>query len=833
MPASPTLTLNALLKHFRVTTGLTQDELAERARISVRAISDLERGVRRAPHKDTLLLLADALSLDEENRTLLLETAREARAGGASPTSLASSLAVPVAVPCSREIPAALTPLIGRERDEALVAHLLSQEDVRLLTLTGPAGIGKTRLAAQVATTLRDRFADGAVFVSLADIGDHCLVLPAIAQALGLKESRSQPADERLRNYLAERELLLVLDNFEQVARAGPTIAQVLAACPRVKALFTSRAALRVRGEQEFAVPPLDLPDLIRLPTLGDLVQFAAVALFVHRAQAANPTFALTPALAPTVAAICVRLDGIPLAIELAAARIKLLAPPNLLARLDPSLALLTHGPTDLPARQQTMRRAITWSYDLLGEDEQRLFRQLAVFAGSWTLEAAETICARGDLPAVDLLDNLTTLVDESLVVEEAGADGEPRFRLLELIREYAWERLAQLEAADLQRRHAGWYLALAEQAEPELHGDNQSAWLIRLSGEHTNLRAALRWAEETGAVEVGLRLGGALWWFWQLRSHMQEGRAWLERFLALQAAAGFAGGAELRANALKGAGNLAWYQGDYGPAEELLEASLRLYRDLADAPNVAHVLNTLGLIADGRGDSAQALALYEECLALRRDLQDSSGIACVLNNLAIVACRQEQYAQAIPRYEESLALHRMAGDKRGTIVTLGNLGTVALLRGELERAAALLEESLALSRELGDTAGIAAALSDLGAVAREWGEMERAAQLYHESIVLAHGVGLRAELVESMDGAGEVAYAQGRATQATRIFALATELRERYQIPRSGSDQTPHTSKIATLLTVLGEEAFVVESTAGRTLTVEQAAELLCARTS
>ncbi len=362
--------------------------------------------------------------------------------------------------------------------------------------LTGPAGIGKTRLVTQVALGLGAHFAE-IDFVSLTSISDPSLVVPAIEQALGLRDQPNQSAIDQLYEYLSRQELLLVLDNFEQVVQAGPAIAQLLAACPRVKALLTSRVALRVRGEHEFSVPPLDAPDLTRLPTPEDLTRYAAVTLFVQRAQAVKPTFEVIPALAPVIAAICARLDGIPLALELAAARVKLLAPQSLLARLDDSLALLTNGAADLPERQQTMRRAIEWSYDLLNVSQQRLFRRLAVFVDGWTLEAAEAVCGWNEAFGATVLDGLASLVSSSLVVQAEESDGEPRFRLLQLMREYGWEQLvAHGEVALLRSRHADYYRALAERAAPEMRGLHQRLWIARLAQEHPNLRAALEWAQ-------------------------------------------------------------------------------------------------------------------------------------------------------------------------------------------------------------------------------------------------------------------------------------------------------------------------------------------------
>jgi predicted ATPase/DNA-binding XRE family transcriptional regulator len=814
-----------LLRQYRLAAGLTQDELAERARVSVRAISDLERGVRRAPHKDTLHLLAEALGLSEDDRALLHVAVRETRRAEAASTPTAQT------PDRSRDFPISLTPLIGREREEAAIAHLLLRDDVRLLTLTGPAGIGKTRLATQTALGPGAHFAN-VVFVSLAAIREPSLVLSAIAQALGLRGQVDRPTHDLICDSLSGREPLLILDNFEQVAQAGPEIVRLLAACPQVKALVTSRVALRVRGEHEFPVPPLDTPDPAHLPALEDVVRFAAVALFIQRAQAVKPTFEMTSALAPIIAAICARLDGIPLALELAAARIKLLAPHNLLARLDKSLALLTQGAADLPERQQTMRQAITWSYELLDESERRLFRRLTVFVGGWSLEAAEAICSENKSDGVSILDGLTTLVNSSLVVQETSADDEHRFRLLDLMREYGWEQLtAHGELSALRSRHADYYLALAERAAPEMHGGSQRLWIARLAEEHPNLRAALSWARDRQLVEIGLRLGGALWWFWQLHGHASEGRAWLEHFLSLQQTPDSIGDKAMRADALNGAGNLAWTQGDYALSERFLEEGLRLYRALANIPGVAFVLNTLGLIADEHGDYRRAVALFEESLALWRELRDVTKIGCLLTNLACVEYRQDHYAKAISLFEEGLALHRAANDQWSVATTLCNLGEAMQMQGELARASHLLEESLELQKELGDKGDIAYTLRNLANVAREQRNLERAALLLCESLAIASEVGTRFAAVGALEGVAEVAHAQGRGALAAQMLALATVLRERYQIARSNRDDINCASTINDLRATLGEEAFATAWAQGQKLSLKEAIELVRAQ--
>jgi predicted ATPase/class 3 adenylate cyclase len=481
-------------------------------------------------------------------------------------------------------LPIQPTPLVGREKEVAEVCLRLSRPEVRLLTLTGAGGTGKTRLGLQVAAELTDEFEDGVFFVSLAAISDPELVVPDVAGTLGVKETGGQPLLKSLEYYLREKHILLVLDNFEQVLEAAPMVSELLSAAPNLKVLATSRISLGLYGEYEYSVPPLDLPDLERAPSVERLSQYEAVRLFVERAQAAKADFSVTNENAPAVAEICHRLDGLPLAIELAAARIKLLTPQAMLARLGNRLKLLTGGARDLPERQRTLRGTIRWSYELLEEGEKVLFARLAVFSGGGTLEAIEAICdAEGDLP-VDVLDGVSSLVDKSLLRQEEEEGGEPRFVMLETIYEYAREKLENSgEAETIKRAHAEYFLALAEKAEPKLTTAEQGAWLERLETEHDNLRAALSWSLGRKDQELALRLGGALWRFWFLRSHLSEGLQWLGEVLSLRG-----GFTALRAKALNGAGDLVWSQGNYDRAKELYEESLALSRQLGDKRGIA-----------------------------------------------------------------------------------------------------------------------------------------------------------------------------------------------------------------------------------------------------
>ncbi len=475
---------------------------------------------------------------------------------------------------CRNNLPLQPTPLIGREKEVDQVCDLLRSDETRLLTLTGPGGTGKTRLALQAAADLLDDFPDGTFFVPLATLTEAELLLVAVAETLGVRETGEQPLFESLKEYLHDRRLLLLLDNFEQVLGAALTVTELLAGAHGLKVLATSRTSLRLYGEHVFPVPPLTLPDLERPPPLERLTQYEAVGLFVERARALKPNFEVTNESAPAVAEICVRLDGLPLAIELAAARITMLPPRSMLQRLSSRLKLLTGGARDFPKRQRTLRATIEWSHALLDEGEQLLFGRLAVFSGGRTLEAIDAICdAEGDLP-VEAFEGVSSLLDKSLLRQEEGPGGEPRFVMLETVHEFAREKLqGSGEAEQIKRAHAEYFLTLAEEAYPQLRGPDQLEWLERLEAEHDNMRAALTWASERNEAEVALRLGSALSWFWSVRGYYSEGRRWLEEALAIDGR----GAPEVRAMALAGAGELASEQGDLDRAKGAYEEGLEL----------------------------------------------------------------------------------------------------------------------------------------------------------------------------------------------------------------------------------------------------------------
>src|SRR5215218_3490219 len=602
-------------------------------------------------------------------------------------------------------LPVQLSSFVGRESEIAEVERLLDQ--TRLLTLTGPGGSGKSRLALAVADELLARFGDGAWFVDLAPVTDPALVPAALAKALGVPEAGDRPVLDGVKEHLRDRELLCVVDNFEQVVEASPVLEELLSAAPGLRTVVTSRVVLSLRGEQEYAVPPLPVPDPERLPRdLADLEALAAVRLFRERAAAASSRFALTAANAPVVAEICARLDGLPLAIELAATRTKVLTPTQILDRLKRRLALLTSGPRSLPKRQQTLRAAIAWSYDLLSEAEQRLFARLAVFTGGWTFEAAEAVC-EPEACGLDPLDGLTSLVDKSLV-RRVEPPGQPaRFSMLETIREFGTEQLEALgDLEAVRRRHAGWFLDLAVEAEPHLTADDQGEWLDRCDTEHANIRAALRWAVEAGQADRAQAAAGALWRFWQQRGHLAEGRRWLEEILAMPSGQG---PTAARAKALAGAGGIAWWS-DQAASRAFYDEALAIERQLGDPARLAEALYNQAFVVAAEHDQEAAARLLEESLELFRRVGDEDGVARVLAMRVVPDAMAGAWDRVVARMEEVAAIWRRLGDRLNLAF---GLIWLAFAYGRAGRRDDALE-ALALFREADNATGVALAFLDL-----------------------------------------------------------------------------------------------------------------------
>jgi predicted ATPase/transcriptional regulator with XRE-family HTH domain len=811
------------VKLRRQALRLTQDALADLVYCSSELIRKIEADARR-PSSSVAERLARQLGLAPHQWSTFVKVARAELPVDLLliPTEVASLFARPIPAVYRSVLAVPATPLIGRTHEVTALRECLLRSDVRLLTLVGAPGIGKTRLGLQVAADLSGAFADDVCFVALAPISDPSLVIATIAHALGVEETAGLSLLDALLASLRSKHVLLLLDNFEQVVTAAPRIAELLAAAPRLKVLVTSRGALHLSAEHQFAVAPLGLPDLNHLPPLETMTQNAAVDLFVQRAQSVKLDFTLTESNAPAVAEICVRLDGLPLAIELAAARSKLLAPRVLLARLDSRLTMLTRGAQDLPARQQTLRAAIAWSYDLLSQDEQALFRRLGVFVGGCTLEAAEAVCnLEGDLP-LEMLDRLGILLDKSLIQNNQGSDDESRFIMLETIREFALEQLLESgEAETIRRKHALFFLLLAETAEPQLFSPARGRWLEQLDREHDNLRAALAWSQATtDAGEIGLQLVGALLWFWNYRSYLTEGRSRAESVLAKNRSS------ESRAvaNALYSAGVMAWSQDDYPVARTWLVESVQRWREIGDQRGLACALSHMGMVACDQNDYPAAHDLCAEGVAICRERMDPWDLAFTLFFFGNVAYARGDYAAARTIYEESLGLWRMVADPWGLALPLCRLGNIAGKQGDYAMARKLLEEGLAILRQVGPKWTIPYLLADLAEVALCQGKYRYATEDMAKSLALFQELGLSNAIADSLEQFARAAEGQKQLERAVRLWGAAEAWREVIGAGMRLGERQSYECVVAVTRAQLDEATFATAWAAGRAMTVEQA---------
>jgi non-specific serine/threonine protein kinase len=751
---------------------------------------------------------------------------REEIAAGRFPPTVDQSLASPPEEPpeaAKHNLPATRSSFVGRETEVRSVKRDLSM--TRLLTLTGAGGCGKTRLALEVARQLVGAYPDGAWLVELAALSDEALVAHEVASVLGVQEQPARSLTEALVDYLRAKRTLLILDNCEHLIAAVARLTDdLLNSCSHLRVLATSRESLNVEGELNWLVPSLSVPSLGQSPRrLEELEPYESVRLFVERARHRNPTFSLTPENAHAVARICERLEGIPLAIELAAARVGM-SLEQIAARLDDSLRLLTAGSRTASPRQRTLRGTLEWSYALLSEPEQRLFGRLSVFAGGWTLEAAEVVGAEGDTEQGDVFDLLCRLVDKSLVVAEATRLSGVRYRMLEPIRQYAREKLEEEgEGEEVKRRHASLFLALAEDAEPKLQGPEDVEWLERLETEHDNMRAALSWARERGEDEVALRLAGALGWFWEAHGHYSEGRRWLEEALAQDDRASVAA----RVKALHRLSGFASDQQNLDRAEALAREGLKLSEQAGLGGSVAAMfLCTVGWIAMGRGDYAQMKEVFEESLKLSRDADDKWGITDALLGLACAIDSLDDRERGKELFQEGIGLARELGYAYALARLLLSLGYTLLLEGDYERGAALNEEAIAVFREHGYKGTFELALDNLGWAALLQGDYDRARTSYQESLTLCKELGAKWTAPESLEGIACIAAAEGEAGRAARLFGAAQALREvvgSRHMPKEDALREPY---MATARSQLDEASWEEAWAEGLAMSMEQAIE-------
>lgn len=760
-------TFGALLRRLRRDAGLTQEELAERADTSPRTISDIERGVSNAPYRATIDALADALGLSDQRRAELYAAGTRRRGPKGSERKTEGVHAVP----------SEPNLLFGRERDEAEILHTLRFGGARMVTITGPGGVGKTRLAIRLADRLRNDVAL-ICFVALAPVDDPTRVPGRIAEEIGLQLDGVVETQEAIARYLHARDALLVLDNLEQVTAIGPFLARLLERAPSLRLLVTSREPLRIRAEREYNLVPLALPPLGHIAPVARLAEFPSMAMFADRAAAVRPDFRLTEENARSVAEICVRLDGLPLAIELAAAWVRTISPHALLARLDRPLRILRDGPRDLPPRQQTMYDTIAWSYSLLSTSEAALFRRLGAFAGGATLEAIESVCEGGE----DVLGTLGTLTAKSLVLRtEEPAGNDTRWSLLETIREFAAAQLVQSgEAEAVQRRHRDYFRARSIQANEGLYGSEQAYWLRFLTEERDNLRLAFDWSLTGGDSTVALDLAVDLSAFWQICGHLEEGSNWFSRALART--------------------------------------------DCIEGKSLATGFNCAANVENVRGNYQKATELYRRALHLFEEMGMEARVALVLGNLAVLAEWQGRIEDAHDLYARALATHRDLGDGEGVARTLLNWVKIVADDGRLDEADAMIQEALAYFEDHGDIRNIAGCFATYGYVATLRGERDRALALHRRAVERFRDLGLYADLVGELE---TVAEALDDAYAAVLIIAASHRLRETIGRPLTPGDESQREKVVAALRTALGTSRFEQAWSEGTRLTPEAAADL------
>ncbi|MFN8594291.1 MAG: tetratricopeptide repeat protein [Thermomicrobiales bacterium] len=846
------MSFNSLLRRYRLAAGLTQEELAERAGVSARGVQDLERGIRQAPRLETVRLLADALALPADARAALIAAAR--------PGVASTPISTPSPIISVLRLPTPPTSLLGRESEVARICALLRDPEcsnhVRLVTLTGPGGVGKTRLALAVASELAGDPASRAAWIDLGAVQDASVVAAAIGRGIGMTADADR---ELLLRTLADQTLLLVLDNCEHLLSAMPLVADLLAACPGLSVLATSRTRLRLRGEREVVVEPLSLPAASSpvAPSLSALAATPAMRLFIERAAEVQPGFTLTESNVAEIEGICRRLEGLPLALELAAARAKFLSPAALLARLEHRLPILSGGARDLPPRQQTMQDTIAWSHDLMSADEQALFRRLAVFVGGFTLDAVPPVS-----PAAAALDLLAALIDQSVVRAVPATAGETRFTMLETVREYAAKRLATSgEEAEVRRAHATFFVDLAERARPELRGPDQEQWLERLEADHDNLRTALNWTLAYDA-RLGLRLAAALGLFWRMHGHPREGLSWLARALALDSeeitsgraiaqeeagrlahdlddpnqaerfyAAALASWCTLKdrsgeARLLDDLGNIAHDRGDFIRAVTLHQDALSLAREAGDLRAAGRALNNLGMTALYQGQDNDALRHYAAALAIMQDLGDAFAINVIRNNLGIVQIRREEWETAAATFEACLKGCRDLGDQRGIGSALVNLAVIRHQQGDASLAEALYERARHMFVELGDDRAEAAALEGLALIALVRGDTSRAADLLGASLALAHRIDDKLKIAEGLESLAAVACAHGVMERAARLVGAASTIRTTIAAPIAAHRRADHEQTVTNIRTALGEDRFAAAEAFGASLTLDAAVD-------